>query len=78
MVALQDIIGIFNIHLAENTSTATLLKAAQERNAVEIVEAGDVKSLIVTNDVVYLSPISSLTLKKRASILDTAERIEFH
>ncbi|WP_307016613.1 extracellular matrix regulator RemB [Alicyclobacillus cycloheptanicus] len=78
MVALKNIIGIFDIHLKDNTSVGNLLRAAKERNAVEVVEVGDVKSFIVTDDKVYLSPISSVTLKKRAYVLDTAERIEFH
>jgi hypothetical protein len=65
MVRLRDVIGIFNMQ------TPDLLENI-EASPVDFDEnqAGAVKSCIVTTDKVYFSPISSLTLKKRAAQLD--------
>lgn len=68
MVRLSDIIGIFDVSTAESPDTKNYLDLARHANSMETVEVGEVKSLIITNKRVYYSPISSLTLKKRASM----------
>jgi len=69
VVRMRDVIAILN---AENSSPAPdlkhLLEGAQKRGALKRV-TGEMKAVIVTNGDVYLSPISSTTLKKRADYL---------
>jgi hypothetical protein len=60
MVRMKDIIGIFDIHVQTSPYTARFIEYAKHNDAIEVVEVGDM----------YYSPISSLTLKKRANILD--------
>lgn len=73
MVRLSDVIGIFDVSAKSNTDTQNYLDLAKRANSVEIVEVGEMKSFIVTNKKVYYSPISSLTLKKRAAMLEHKE-----
>lgn len=70
MVRLKDVIGIFDIHTKDSPDNETLIENAKNRNDLEIVELGDIKSYVVTNKKLYYSPISSLTLKKRAQNLE--------
>jgi len=68
MVRLSDVIGIFDVSAAESPDTQKYLDLARHANSTETVEIGEVKSLVITNKRVYYSPISSLTLKKRAAV----------
>jgi extracellular matrix regulatory protein B len=70
MVRMKDIIGIFDIHVQTSPYTARFIEYAKHNDAIEVVEVGDIKSFVVTEKKLYYSPISSLTLKKRANILD--------
>lgn len=78
MVEVKDIIGIFRLHAKDDIRSIPVLVEAEEQNTIEVVDVGDVKSFIVTDGKVFLSPISSTTLKKRANVLDMTDRIEFH
>jgi extracellular matrix regulatory protein B len=70
MVRLRDVIGIFDYHEKSGSDNALFLENAKRNDAVEVVELGEIKSFIVTDHKVYYSPISSLTLKKRAHFID--------
>ena len=76
MVRLKDVVGIFDIHSEEYDATASFLNRHKQEEHVEIVELGEIKSFVVTNDKIYFSPISSLTLKKRAQHMDISGKIE--
>ncbi|WP_273365735.1 extracellular matrix regulator RemB [Alicyclobacillus herbarius] len=65
MVRLRDVIGIFNAQSPDLRNSISAVSLATDEAAT-----GEVKSCIVTADAVYFSPISSLTLKKRAGQLD--------
>jgi extracellular matrix regulatory protein B len=69
MVRMKDIIGIFDVQVQESPHTTSFANFAQTDGAVEVVEVGDIKSVVVTENKLYYSPISSLTLKKRAHVL---------
>ena len=73
VVNSKQIIAIIN---AENSmganSTKEFIKIAQEKGAVKKLDH-DYVSIIVTDQAVYLSPISSLTLKKRAGFIEDLE-----
>lgn len=69
VVAGKDIIGIFDIRIKEKQCNREFLQTAKSRE-----DHGDeeIKSFIVTRDVVSYSPIAPVTLKKRfqANIFD--------
>lgn len=63
----NDIVGIFDIGTLQEKSTKEFLKIAKEEGFVEENEKELQKnrSFILTQQNVYFSPISSITLKKR-------------
>lgn len=76
MVRLKDIIGIFDMEVQDNPQTAKFIEFAKNHDAVEVVEVGDIKSFVVTEEKLYYSPISSLTLKKRAYVVEHGGKLE--
>jgi hypothetical protein len=63
----KDIIGIFNYNLVNKSrDTKEFIEIiTDEQSAEKISKDKKCKSFIVTNDKIFLSPISSLTLQKR-------------
>jgi hypothetical protein len=71
---LKNIIAIINSENALGSSTnREFLKTAEEEGFVQGIDKGNIKSIIITDKKVYLSPISSHTLKKRANFIDDLE-----
>lgn len=77
MVHVNDLIGIFDIKIQDNAATGKFLTEANRLFHIETVEVGELKSFIVTTEKLYYSPISSLTLKKRALALDMPGKLDF-
>lgn len=71
MVSLRDVIGIFAIHNSEPTDLTGLFPGHMKSESLTMVQSpgGEIKSAVLTPSHVYLSPISSLTLKRRAENL---------
>lgn len=72
VVSLKRVVAILDLKssmLAD--SSRELLRLAQSKKKVTDIAGGDPKSLVLTEDEAYLSPISSLTLMKRADFLAT-------
>lgn len=69
IISSQKIIAILNLEppLAEDIQDILEI-ARSEKKLVPISEKGKDKSLVLCDDKVYLSPISSTTLYKRASL----------
>ncbi len=67
IVRTSELVGIFDLSI-EKTSKVTkqFTSRAGEEARVEVIGEEECKSLVVTLDKVYYSPISSATLKKRA------------
>jgi len=68
LLSSEEIIAIVNLDNSQtlDRSTKDIIElGAAERRLVRIAGAGKEKSLIITDDKVYLSPISSITLQKR-------------
>lgn len=68
LIKNEEIIAIINLdtEVPLDRSTRDIIELGEaERRLVRIAAGGKEKSLIVTDDKVYLSPISSLTLQKR-------------
>lgn len=72
LVNSKKIIAILNVEsvLGANTSKE-FLKTAQEEGFIANPDQKEYKSVIITDKDIYLSPISSITLKKRASYIDS-------
>jgi len=64
----QDLIGFFNYDLVNKSrdSSQFLELVSNGQKLEKIGEEKTVKSFIITTDKVFLSPISTMTLQKRA------------
>ncbi|MFC4768477.1 extracellular matrix regulator RemB [Effusibacillus consociatus] len=70
MVPSKEVIAIFDLKMKESAdSTKEFLNVAEEEGFVIVIDENESKSFVVTNRKVYFSPISSLTLKKRAGFV---------
>jgi hypothetical protein len=70
LVRSKSIVALINIeNEPEKISAAPFLKQLEPQGTLVKLENGS-KSMIVTEDKVYLSPISTMTLKKRADFVD--------
>ncbi|HHU63475.1 MAG TPA: DUF370 domain-containing protein [Clostridiales bacterium] len=76
VVFMRDIIAIFDYNTAiSSDDTKEFLSIAKEEGFVRVISEDTPKSFILTEidkkSVVYLSPISSTTLKKRSNFVST-------
>ncbi|MDI3256706.1 MAG: DUF370 domain-containing protein [Kyrpidia sp.] len=70
MVSSKDVVAILDAKMVDVCEdTRQFLHVADEEGFVSRIEPGEGKSLVVTTKHVYISPISSLTLKKRAGYI---------
>ncbi len=68
IISFSDIIAILNIEPPISHDLKDIIDMARiEKCLVSISEKGKEKSLVICNDKLYLSPISSNTLFKRAA-----------
>lgn len=68
LLSTDEIIAIVNLDNEDplNRPTKDIIEIGiAERKLIRICDAGKEKSLIITSDKIYLSPISSITLQKR-------------
>lgn len=70
IIKTSQIVAIFDVQIHETSKLhgMFLQKMPQER-IIRIISDETVKSYVVTKEKVYLSPISSSTLKKRAQVV---------
>lgn len=73
VVAMKDIIAIADARSFTTDGNRDFMRRIGQEKAVVDIAAGDVKSYIITADTIYISNISSLTLKKRADLRLTGE-----
>lgn len=67
MVKNSEVIAIFNIRSPQSTILNDYVKKYQDKYKIVDVSVGNAyASCIITEDTIYLSSISSMTLKKRA------------
>lgn len=69
VVPLKDIIAIADSKTFNTEINQDFLRRFSEEKEVVDIAAGDVKSYIITTKTIYISNISTLTLKKRADYL---------
>ena len=73
VIPLRDVISITDIKVARSGINEEFLRGKGEEKLISDVSGGPAKSFIVTDKTVYLSAISSTTLKKRAQFLSSEE-----
>jgi len=74
VIPLSEVIAIFDINSTSGTDTRNFLKIAEEEGFVTKITDDPPKSFILTErnkkSIIYLSPISSLTLVKRTGFIN--------
>jgi len=69
VVALRDVIAINDLKSFRSGINKDFIKNMREKKLVVDISSDNAKSFIVTDKKIFLSAISSLTLKKRAGTL---------
>jgi hypothetical protein len=72
IIRTSQIVAIFDVSIEQSSKMSRQFVAqAQKNRGVETIGEEDPKSIVVTKQRVYYSPISTSTLKKRAHYLDS-------
>jgi hypothetical protein len=71
IIRTSQLVAIFDISIEQSSKLSKqFVVHAQKNKEVETIGEEDPKSIVVTEQKVYYSPISTSTLKKRAHYLD--------
>ncbi|CDF58956.1 extracellular matrix regulator RemB [Thermobrachium celere] len=74
VIPLSEVIAIFDVNSTFNSDTRNFLKIAEEEGFVTRITDDPPKSFVLTErnkkSIIYLSPISSVTLVKRTGFLN--------
>jgi extracellular matrix regulatory protein B len=71
IIRTSQLVAIFDVSIEQSSKLSRQFVAqAQKKHGVETIGEEDPKSIVVTEERVYYSPISTSTLKKRAHYLD--------
>lgn len=75
VVSTKEVISILD-HQSVKTSKITKRFIEDEKKIKRVVDssAEETKSYVITRDAIYCSPISSLTLKRRAQFVSSLEQ----
>ncbi|KRQ85938.1 hypothetical protein ABG79_02242 [Caloramator mitchellensis] len=78
VIPLKEVIAIFDITSTSSIDTKSFLKIAEEEGFVKRITNDEPKSFVLTErdkkSIIYLSPISSLTLAKRSCFIDECSK----
>lgn len=78
VVSLGRVIAILDLRTAASAvATREFVSHIKATRKVTDISGGDPKSLVLTDSEVFLSPISSLTLKKRCDFLSNNPNLDF-
>ncbi|MFD1040324.1 extracellular matrix regulator RemB [Virgibacillus byunsanensis] len=76
VVQSKDIISIIDRNLlTSSTIMEEMMVIATKKDKVNGPK-GDAKSVVITRDYIYYSPLSVSTLKKRASMISTISKLD--
>ncbi|WP_322972558.1 extracellular matrix regulator RemB [Pseudalkalibacillus salsuginis] len=76
VVQARDVVAIFDYEIAKGSEeTKEFLDYHQRKDKLEIINSELIKSIVLTTEEVYLSPLSSVTLKRRARINQNFEKL---
>ncbi|MFD2615255.1 extracellular matrix regulator RemB [Paenibacillus gansuensis] len=68
IIRSSELIAIFDISIESSSKISKqFVEYAEEDKKMETIGEEEAKSIVVTRDRIYYSPISSTTLKKRAN-----------
>jgi hypothetical protein len=67
VIPLKEVIAIHDLKFANSKVNNEFIKNMKTGKKVVDISGNDPKSFVITTNMIYLSAISSLTLKKRAS-----------
>jgi hypothetical protein len=72
IIRASELIAIFDLSIEKSSKISKqFIQQANKDKRIEVIGEEECKSLVVTRNKVYYSPISSTTLKKRAHQLLT-------
>ena len=71
-ISAKKVIAMLDARRAKTGATLEFLTYMEEQGKLIRIEDKEVKSYVITDDCVYISPISATTLKKRAASVDTS------
>lgn len=73
IIRVKELVAIFDISIEQSSKlTKQFLTSARKSKKVETIGEDEAKSIVVTENLIYYSPISSTTLKKRAQQYGTS------
>ncbi|WP_138419185.1 extracellular matrix regulator RemB [Aquibacillus sediminis] len=77
VIRSEDVVAIIDYSLVSSSTINEEMLTNQKKkgNVLDPQEEG-VKALVMTKDFVYYSPLSVLTLKKRASMISTISKLD--
>lgn len=76
MIRSSELIAIFDLSIEKTSKVSKAFIAyANKEHRIEVIGEEESKSLIVTLNKIYYSPISTSTLKKRARYLLVDQKI---
>ncbi|TGB01284.1 extracellular matrix regulator RemB [Halobacillus salinus] len=77
VIQSKDVVAIIDHSLVGSSSIIEEMLFNQRKNR-RVVETEDheAKSIVITQDVIYFSPLSVFTLKKRANMMTTLNKLE--
>ncbi|WP_226038304.1 extracellular matrix regulator RemB [Aquibacillus saliphilus] len=77
VIRSEEVIAIIDHHLISSSTINEQMMFNQSKNkkVLDPQEEG-VKSIVITKDFIYYSPLSVLTLKKRASMITSISKLE--
>ena len=75
VVSMKDVISIIDYQSVKNSKiTRKFIEDERKEKRLFDYQAEEIKSYIITKDAIYCSPISSLTLKKRAHFMNNLDQ----
>jgi Domain of unknown function (DUF370). len=69
VIPLRNVIAILDLSITNSSITSEYVKNVKEKNKTIDISNNSAKSFIITDQNIYLSAISSQTLKKRAGFI---------
>ncbi|MDQ0297622.1 molybdopterin/thiamine biosynthesis adenylyltransferase [Salibacterium salarium] len=69
VIRSKDVITIVDQDTHDSSSITQQFLASREESDIERISSEQTKSVVVTTEKIYLSPISTLTLKRRAQVV---------
>jgi extracellular matrix regulatory protein B len=73
VVRSAEVVAIIDHNMTASKWMRKFLENKEERHQLISVSKEDTKSFVITKDKIYCSPISSLTLKRRANFVSSLE-----